>query len=300
MIDIYVIRSIAVLLLGILGISASHFVNEFGNRKSGVFKWLVLFLAFLSTSMIVVVNPLTTLNQIDTYTFQILTVTSITVAVDLYFILRVNLFNLVFSRRSWVVFFGLFIAWNCIPFSKFCEILPPKFEVEKYQVVNFNPLSNESLLSSQRSDYIRLRDLLSEGKFKAADAEVRRAMNIDEIPLAKQSCQDFKIVDNLWRFYSDGKFGFKVQSEIRRQSRIGFFKQIHSMLLTLATYGDLSSKAQNFYLELLGWKVNGHAIDYDKLTFSLAAPLGHLPYSVASSGDGDGLMEDNKVSECKM
>jgi GUN4-like len=245
--------------------------------------------------MIVIINPLASLSVIDEYTFNVVIVAIIVAILDVYVLLNLKLLYLILSRNFWIISLSLFIAWNCISFDRFVDSSSLKLEPITYKAINFSPVKDSNLFSEQGSIYLKLRDLLIERKFKAADAEVRKAMNISEIPIAKQSCRDFKLVDNLWRLYSDGKFGFKIQSEIRSRVKSEFYKRIHWMFLTLATNVNLSRRADEFSLELLGWK-SGDTFNYDNLIFSLDAPSGHLPYSISNSG----YMVDQKVSECGM
>ncbi len=74
-------------------------------------------------------------------------------------------------------------------------------------------------------DYNRLHELLKAEKWKEADLETTRAIfqaagREEEESLRKQehidnfSCEDLRIIDQLWLEFSQGKFGFSVQKEI--------------------------------------------------------------------------------------
>jgi|MDSY01.2.fsa_nt_gb hypothetical protein len=90
-------------------------------------------------------------------------------------------------------------------------------------------------------DYAPFRDLLKAGEWEKADDEHRRLMCV----LAGEEAEergwvyftearafpvtDLKTIDNLWTFYSDGRFGFSVQRKIwvgQRRQWNKFFKQI--------------------------------------------------------------------------
>ena len=72
--------------------------------------------------------------------------------------------------------------------------------------------------------YFKLRDFLAEGKWKEADEETRKVMlevgdrgNKDCLTIEyieNFPCEDLRIIDTLWRKYSNDKFGFSVQKEI--------------------------------------------------------------------------------------
>ena len=90
-------------------------------------------------------------------------------------------------------------------------------------------------------DYTALRDLLKAGEWEEADNEHRRLMcvlagedaedrgwvyftEVKQFPV-----KDLKTIDNLWTFYSDGKFGFSVQRKIwigKKRQWAKFFKEI--------------------------------------------------------------------------
>ena len=85
---------------------------------------------------------------------------------------------------------------------------------------------SEPLLISKVTgvDYAQLRDFLVAGNWKEADRETSRAMlqaagRAKEWSFRKEdidnfSCEDLRLIDQLWRESSQGKFGFRVQKEI--------------------------------------------------------------------------------------
>ncbi|MGK7914978.1 MAG: caspase family protein, partial [Prochloraceae cyanobacterium] len=88
------------------------------------------------------------------------------------------------------------------------------------------PSEPETILISKTTgiDYSRLSDLLTASKWKEADQETTDRMlqaagreqegwlNLEA--LNKFSCEDLRIIDQLWLDASQGKFGFSVQKEI--------------------------------------------------------------------------------------
>ncbi len=123
----------------------------------------------------------------------------------------------------------------------------------------------DELLSAIGVDYIQLRDLLAAGQWQKADEETGAVMlkiarrvtagwlreeDIQELP-----CPDLQTIDQLWVKYSQGRFGFTVQSRI--------WESVEE------DYGKLSDS--------VGWRLYSDWRRYPDLTFSLLAPVGHLP-----------------------
>ena len=122
-------------------------------------------------------------------------------------------------------------------------------------------------------NYTNLRDLLAQGKWKEADEETYRVM----VLAAKRetqgwlrdedyetfSCEDLRIIDQLWLSASEGKFGFSVQ------------KQIYESLGGTREYNE--GVWQKFG-DRVGWRKGGNWLDYWDLTFNVreASPA-HLP-----------------------
>ena len=96
---------------------------------------------------------------------------------------------------------------------------------------------------------------------KVADREEQGWLDIESIE--KFSCEDLRIIDQLWVNYSKGKFGFSVQ------------KDIYESLGGTEEYNE--QVWQNF-CEIIGWTKGGNYINYSDLTFNVKAPQAHLPY----------------------
>ena len=121
-------------------------------------------------------------------------------------------------------------------------------------------------------DYTRLRDLLEAGKWKEADAETTRAMlqaagrekdgwfrseDINEF-----SCEDLRIIDQLWLESSQEKFGFSVQKDIYQN---------------LGGTREYNREVWERFGTLVGWRQGNNWLNYSDLTFNLTAPMGQLP-----------------------
>ena len=118
-------------------------------------------------------------------------------------------------------------------------------------------------------NYTNLRDLLAAGKWKEADEETTRAM----LQAAKReeegwfryedinnfSCEDLRIIDQLWVSASQGKFGFSVQKEIYE---------------SLGGTREYNREVWNKFGDRVGWRKGGSWVF---LTYSADAPKAHLP-----------------------
>ncbi len=121
-------------------------------------------------------------------------------------------------------------------------------------------------------DYSPLRDLLFAGRWREADSETTRAMiqaagrekegwlrteDIDEF-----SCEDLRIIDQLWLDSSKGKFGFSVQKDIYQN---------------LGGTREYNREVWQRFGTQVGWRQGDSWGNYSDLTFNLNAPKGQLP-----------------------
>lgn len=129
-----------------------------------------------------------------------------------------------------------------------------------------------SLISkSTRVNYTRLRDLLGAGKWKEADSETDIRMlvvpNEDNYGHPEFPCEDLHIINQLWIYYSNGKFGFSVQKEIYENLGGGT--------------GRYNREVEEKFGDQVGWRKRGSKFEFKKLsdlTFNVElAPKGHLP-----------------------
>ncbi len=141
----------------------------------------------------------------------------------------------------------------------------------------------DALISIVGVDYLKLRNLLSKRHWKEAEEETvaimlkvcareregfLRVEDIEKFPFP-----DLRTIDQLWVKYSNGRFGFSVQTSIWQS--IGGTK-----------YADWEAWCR--YGESIGWYVKGSWLWCNDLTFTLNAPVGHLPRGGAFMGWGLG------------
>jgi serine/threonine-protein kinase len=138
--------------------------------------------------------------------------------------------------------------------------VPAKYEKERAEMEKESPWS-----------IIILQKLLAAGEWKEADQETARVMLqvagreeegwLDPDSVNKFPCEALRTIDQLWVKYSNGRFGFSVQKNI-----------------WLECGGKVDTETQSEMGDRMGWRSEDNWIDYDKGTFSLKAPIGHLPF----------------------
>jgi serine/threonine protein kinase len=121
--------------------------------------------------------------------------------------------------------------------------------------------------------YQKLQKLLANGEWKAADQETDRIMlqiagkekvgSLDKDSINNFPCEDLRIIDQLWVKYSNSRFGFSVQKNI-----------------WLECGGKLDAETECKVGDRIGWRVNQKWLNYDQVTFSYNAPIGHLPWVI--------------------
>lgn len=151
-----------------------------------------------------------------------------------------------------------------------------------------------------------IENLLIQGEWQKADIETEKLIlyfcksgketwlqedNIDFIPL-----ELLAHIDMLWTKYSKGHFGFTVQEKIfnrvRDEVRSNPRDTIRRLISNIMNGSSDSMSSREvlmvpyFYSVAVGW-TEGHPMDslggygrdktYNELTFSLNAPMGHLP-----------------------
>lgn len=105
--------------------------------------------------------------------------------------------------------------------------------------------------------------------------------------LMRQSSNDLLILDELWTRFSDGHFGFSVQSRI--------WQEVGCLIASPPNYNyrlgcesgdsDVELEKAHRFAQRVGWMNDrGEWVRYENLDFSLNAPHGHLPL-----GDGRGI-----------
>lgn len=139
------------------------------------------------------------------------------------------------------------------------------------------PSLDVPLVSAQGVDYNKLRDLLAAGEWKLADEETELCMlkvcrqeteaGLEKTHIDNFPCEDLRIIEQLWLKYSDGHFGFSVQQHIYQN---------------MGSKREYDEQLWKVFAVFVGWRYRSgnRWIDYDRLTFGIKAPLGHLPAKV--------------------
>ncbi|MGK7953039.1 MAG: GUN4 domain-containing protein [Xenococcaceae cyanobacterium] len=135
-----------------------------------------------------------------------------------------------------------------------------------------NKPDDVKLRSKKGTNYTKLRALLASREWKKADQETYRLMIqtmdreqgewLDSEDLEQFPCEDLRIINYLWMYYSNGKFGFSVQKEIYE---------------SLGGTKEYNRSVWNSFGDCVGWRKGGRWLDYSELTFDLNAPQAHLP-----------------------
>lgn len=138
--------------------------------------------------------------------------------------------------------------------------------------------------NSKNTDYTRLKELLFNGRWEEANkftieallaisnknSEELSAEDIEAIPF-----ETLNTIDQLWKEYSNGRFGFSIQASILRN--IVGIKNLDS------------DEAINTYINFcqhVGWWANGSQVWKEGLNFTNSALDGHLPaWFIACDGD---------------
>ncbi len=122
-------------------------------------------------------------------------------------------------------------------------------------------------------NYQPLRNVLAAGNFReadqatsslilqAADRESQGYLRAEDVD--KFSCEDLRIIDQLWLNYSNGKFGFSIQQEIWQN---------------LGGTSEYDADIWRDFGDRVGWRVNNRWISYGEFTFNIFASRGHLPH----------------------
>jgi WD40 repeat protein len=134
------------------------------------------------------------------------------------------------------------------------------------------PAVPDDLSSECGINYTQLRNLLAAGQWKQADQETQAIMLkatgrepegwLRTVDIAKIPCTDLRTIDQLWVKYSNQRFGLSIQNQIWRS--IGGTRDAGSEIWQ--TFGDR-----------VGWRLQDSWISYSNLSFTLEAPIGHLP-----------------------
>ena len=146
------------------------------------------------------------------------------------------------------------------------------------------------LTSAVGIDYSQLRDLLAKGQWLEADNEtgtvmLKIARRVDagwlrEEDITEFPCPDLNTIDRLWMKYSQGRFGFSVQSRIWQSVGQDYAK----------------------FADTVGWRVDYGWQLHSELQFNLDATSGHLPAAPFFKSDGTAIgwtaTLSNKLADC--
>jgi hypothetical protein len=133
-----------------------------------------------------------------------------------------------------------------------------------------------SLLVADIHKYKKLQELLAAGNLREADWETIRVIQaitkepdlaaITPDDMREFPCEELRVIDSLWRKYSQGRFGFSVQIQTYQSVGGSFDSTINQDNTVIEKFG-----------EVVGWRVDGKWLKCDDLDYTLAAPLGCHP-----------------------
>ena len=147
-----------------------------------------------------------------------------------------------------------------------------KLEAEQQKKIADDP----QLVSAVGIDYSRLRDFLAAGEWEKANNETNLIINAiyrllpGEKSISQFPCSDLVTIDQLWMRYSYGKFGFSVQNRIYEEEGGDY----NSLALAVGWRSWIAKEAKEYSKKYRDWYYTGNRND---LSFSLYAPVGHLP-----------------------
>jgi len=144
-------------------------------------------------------------------------------------------------------------------------------------------LENETLNAAINQQLALLQARLQARDWAAADRETRRLLVPESVllppfaPILVQP-QLMRAIDQMWLTASNGRFGLSVQLRLWQEAR--------------ATHPNNQEAAVNAFRDRVGWKIAAPRAEVDfissdwlnesELTYSLQAPVGHLPWAGVS------------------
>ena len=146
-------------------------------------------------------------------------------------------------------------------------ILPTKSVANSAETFSLSLTSNleQTIISERGVDYTKLRDFLSNKKWKEADRETWALMcqSLSQQPgtqleisqIYQLPCEDLQTLDRLWLHYSQGRFGFSVQKQIYESVKRDYIR----------------------FCDRVNWQTYNSATALGQIKFSQQAPIGHLP-----------------------
>ncbi|MEG3969717.1 serine/threonine-protein kinase [Microcoleus sp. T2B6] len=146
-------------------------------------------------------------------------------------------------------------------------ILPTNAVANSAETFPLSVTSNldQTMISARGINYTKLRDFLSNKKWKEADRETWGLMcqSLSQQPgtqleisqIYQLPCEDLQTVDRLWLHYSQGRFGFSVQKQIYESVKGDYIR----------------------FCDRVNWQTYNSATTLGQIKFSQQAPIGHLP-----------------------
>ncbi|MGD1939205.1 MAG: GUN4 domain-containing protein [Cyanophyceae cyanobacterium] len=153
--------------------------------------------------------------------------------------------------------------------------------------------------------YEPLFNALEAGQWREADRATDQLVRYfaSNSSVANFPVAELKQIDELWVKYSQGKFGFSVQSRLWREAggtvgvdeprvygefalRVGWQRAVGTVPVVDQSPGSWKEQVAAFFNRMRGPKTETvyEAIAYQDLIFDLSAPPGHLPFPGANAG----------------
>lgn len=136
-------------------------------------------------------------------------------------------------------------------------------------------LKDNFLLVSDLYRYRNLQNYLAERKWSEADTETLNLIlritgkEIEDLTpedIKQFPCKDLMTIDQLWRKYSENRFGFSIQ--------LGFYQSLGGNLDTTVEQNQALIAEWG---HRLGWRENNRWLKCSELDYSLKAPVGCHP-----------------------
>ncbi|MEA5509149.1 GUN4 domain-containing protein [Crocosphaera sp. UHCC 0190] len=156
----------------------------------------------------------------------------------------------------------LAFVFSCLSLSAISAQEMPKNDqslISPETGVDFSPLRNRL----EKQEWLKANEITNTLILQSIKRDEQGWMSRDDI--ATMPCWDLKTIDQLWKEYSQGRFGFSVQFSIFVETG-----NKPGRLLASDAYDDFGTR--------IGWRKDGQWVAFKQnLDYSLDAPLGHLP-----------------------
>ncbi|NCO74646.1 MAG: GUN4 domain-containing protein [Cyanobacteria bacterium] len=159
------------------------------------------------------------------------------------------------------------------------EIKIAQLEAKISELTTFiSDIQEQFILLPDVTRYGKLKQLLQQGDFRKADEETTRIMlevsgeerdTLTPDDVSKYPCNSLQVIDEIWRKYSNQKFGFSIQLKTYYQGG-GNLDTIRAQDITILRK----------FADEVGWLDENKVAkfeDYDNWDFTLSAPDGCFP-----------------------